>query len=180
MLGSLVDADGLLVPIGSGSSWEYSGPVGKASKINLSVKKGEDIAYRVYSIGPKRRFERVDPRPVALSRQTSVAPSVPQALRDYIDQALKARGIDLSAQELLEDVDDDFGFDDALPFENFGEGRMDDDSPEGDRMRAIRSRSRLTCSRCMTRSEIIAPPEAIASPTGLDPSNDGDTGEAEL
>lgn len=133
VMGALVDLDGQLLPIGTGTTWSWTGPREGFSKINLSVKKGEDIAYAVTAVGPSRRWERVDPSPVALSRATHVNPTVPQAIRDYIDAALKQRGLPISADELLENVEEDWDFEESEPFANFGPGSMEDDDPSPSR-----------------------------------------------
>lgn len=129
VLGTLVDKDGVPVPIGQGLIWEWEGDYSDQKRVDLAVKSGSDVAYRAVVFGPRRVFERVDPRPVSISRVTNVRPAVPDELRAYLDSRLRQLGLEIPADEILEDYEDpEFDLED----DDFGPGRMDDDSEMGD------------------------------------------------
>lgn len=136
VIANLVVGDGELVPIGNGTQIVFEGDTAGASAVNLSVKKGEVVAYMCYVTRKPRIFQPVDPIPVSVTVQTPVPPGIPQVIRDFIEERLAAAGIkDAIVDDVLADLDDQaFDWDDVkdpVGDFDFGEGALlEDDPPE--------------------------------------------------
>lgn len=134
VIANLVVGDGELVPIGNGSQIVYEGDVHGAKLVNLSVKKGEVVAYMCFVTRKPRIFQPVDPIPVSISSQTPVSPGIPSVVRDYIEQLLASKGIkDPIIDDVLEDLDDtefDWSGEGVSSDFDFGDGHLlDEDAP---------------------------------------------------
>lgn len=101
-----------MVACPAGSVCEYNGPMEGLSMLSIKGKPGQMVAYSVEVVGPRRRFEKNDPRPLTITSETSVEPAVSDAVRDYIDLVLQQRGLSdtVETDEVIDDMAEDFEF----------------------------------------------------------------------